>query len=141
MNTEFLSFGLALEAIRILSITAISFVIALSATPVVVKLLQRFGVKKQIRTSEEAPIFSALHKKKEGTPTMGGIIIWGTVIVTAAIFWILDIFFDGTVGSLNFIDRGETYLPIAAMVFAALLGLFDDVLGVLRLGGTKSGGL
>ena len=41
----------------------------------------------------------------------------------------------------NFVDRAETYLPIAAFLIAALLGLLDDWLGVLKLGGASGGGL
>jgi len=58
----------------------------------------------------------------------------------AAIFWILDILFDGFFGYLNFVDRAETFLPIAALVIGSFLGLFDDLLGVLKIG-PKGGGL
>lgn len=71
---------------------------------------------------------------------MGGIIIWGTVLALALFFWILDLLFDGFFSYLNFVDRGETYLPLAALVIAAFFGLIDDILGVLRIG-SKGGGV
>jgi len=141
MNPEIITSSPFIQAIRILSLTSISFLIALLLTPIVVKILKKLSIRKQIRTSEEAPIFSKMHSKKEGTPTMGGIIIWGTVILIAVFFKIMDIFFDGIWTQFNFIDRAETYLPLAAMLIAAIVGLADDVMGVLKLGGTKSGGL
>ena len=128
------------EAIRVLIITIISFSVALSLTPVTLKLLKKFDVRKQIRTLDSAPIFSRLHQSKEGTPTMGGVIIWGTVLGIALIFLILDGLFDGGFTYLNFVDRAQTFLPIAAFLIAALLGLFDDMLGVLKIG-PKGGGL
>jgi len=128
------------EAIRILSVTLIAFLVAITATPILIGALKRLNLGKQIRTSESAPIFSKLHEKKEGTPTMGGIVIWGTVLFLVIVFWILDLAFDGSIGHLNFLNRAETYLPLAALVIASLLGLFDDVLGVLKIG-SKGGGL
>ena len=129
-----------LEAVRIIQITILAYVVALMITPLVLNLLKRFQITKQIRTSHSAPIFSKIHKSKEGTPTMGGIIIWGTVLTLALVFLVLDIFFDGFFSYLNFVDRAETYLPLAALGIAAFFGLIDDVLGVLRIG-SKGGGV
>jgi len=128
------------EAIRVLLIVIISFGVALALTPIMVRALKKFNFRKQIRTSESAPIFSKLHEGKEGTPTMGGVIIWGTVLALALLFWLLDVLFDGGFTYLNFVDRAETYLPIAAFLIAALLGLADDILGVLKIG-PRGGGL
>jgi len=81
-----------------------------------------------------------LHKKKEGTPTMGGIVIWLTVLIVTLGFWIFDQMFDGFFGYFNFVDRAQTFLPLAAFFLAAALGLFDDLMGVLKIG-DKGGGL
>ena len=118
----------------------LSFLIALAITPFISKLLYRLKFAKQIRTSSSTPIFSSLHQKKAGTPTMGGIIIWATILGLALVLWILNNLFDGFWGYLNFVDRAQTYLPIAAMLIAAILGLADDVLGVLKIG-PHGGGL
>jgi len=128
------------EAVRVLAVSLISFIVALSVTPVVLRFILKFNLRKQIRTSEAAPIFSELHRNKSGTPTMGGMIIWGTVLGLAGVFWILDILFDGFFGYLNFVNRAQTFLPIAALVIGSVLGLFDDALGVLKIG-PKGGGL
>ncbi|MDP1719266.1 MAG: phospho-N-acetylmuramoyl-pentapeptide-transferase [bacterium] len=125
---------IALQSIRILGLSLASFLVALALTPLVSKLLYRFHAAKQIRTSDAAPIFSSMHAKKAGTPTMGGVIIWATVLGMAMLFLILSSLFGGVWNYLNFIDRAQTYLPLAAMLIAAILGLADDILGVLKIG-------
>lgn len=128
------------EALRVLIIAITAFLVALAATPFMLRFLKRINAGKQIRTNECAPVFCSLHQGKQGTPTMGGVIIWGTVVVLAAVFWLLDCLFDGFFGYLNFIDRAQTYLPLGALIFAAVFGLVDDLLGVLKIG-PKGGGL
>jgi len=129
------------ETIRVIILTTISFVVALFLTPFWFRFLKKYKFSKQLREEDGAPVFYELHKKKIGTPTGGGIIIWSTVILLAAFFGIMNYFFDGLWHYFNFIDRGETYLPLAALLGAALIGLFDDWLGVLQVGGASGGGL
>ncbi len=128
------------EAVRVIAVMVMAFVFALAFTPLLLDFLKKLNIRKQIRTSDTAPIFSSLHQGKEGTPTMGGIVVWGTVLGLALTLWILDVLFDGGFTYFNFVDRAQTYLPLAALTIAALLGLFDDVIGVLKIG-PKGGGL
>jgi phospho-N-acetylmuramoyl-pentapeptide-transferase len=129
------------QAVRVTILTTISFIIALIITPLWFKFLKKYKFGKQLRGSEDAPVFSELHKSKSGTPTGAGIIIWSTVIGMAIIFDVMRHLFGGPWNYFNFIDRAQTYLPIAALLIAALLGLLDDWLGVLKLGGASGGGL
>ncbi|MFA6407764.1 MAG: phospho-N-acetylmuramoyl-pentapeptide-transferase [Candidatus Paceibacterota bacterium] len=129
------------EAIRILILFAFAFVTALIVTPFVVHLLKKLNIKKtNIRSETSAPIFYQFHKKKSDTPTMGGIIIWGTVIGLAFLFFILQKFFGGFANYFNFVNRAETYLPLAALFFAAIVGLLDDIFGIMGKG-PHGGGL
>jgi len=128
------------QAIRVIALTVTAFLVALFATPFWFRLIKKYQIKKQIRGKDEAPVFHKFHLKKEGTPTAGGIIIWSTVVALAIIFGLLDRFFSGFWGYLNFIDRAQTYLPLAALLIAAALGLLDDWLGVLKIG-SNGGGL
>ncbi len=128
------------EGVRIIAVLIIAFIAALTITPFVINFLKRLHAGKQIRVSKDTPIFSSLHRKKEGTLTMGGMIIWLTVFLLMAGFLLLDKLFDGFWGYFNFIDRAQTYLPLAAFFIAAALGFFDDVMGVLRVG-DKGGGM
>lgn len=131
---------IVLQAVRVIGLSVLAFLVAFSITPLITKLLNKFHANKQIRTSETAPVFSQLHAKKAGTPTMGGMVIWLTVLGIALVFAFLNWLFDGFWGYLDFVDRAQTYLPITAMLVAALIGLADDILGVLKIG-PHGGGL
>jgi phospho-N-acetylmuramoyl-pentapeptide-transferase len=129
-----------LQAIRVLGLTMLAFVIAMAITPLVLRIIDKIGVKKQLKPAEDAPIFARLHAGKAGTPNMGGIIVWVTVIGLALVLFVLAGLFDGFWSYLNFVDRAETYLPLFAMFLAALLGLADDLLNARRIG-PRGGGL
>lgn len=129
------------QAVRVTILTTLSFVIAFLVTPLWFTFLKKYRFGKQIRNGAETAVFNELHKNKEGTPTSAGIIIWTTVIGMAIVFDVMNHLFDGMWHYFNFVNRAETYLPIAAFLIAALLGLLDDWLGVLKLGGAKGGGL
>ena len=129
-----------LEGVRVIAVLIVAFITALVLTPFIINFLKKLHAGKQIRVSKDTPIFSSLHRKKEGTLTMGGMIIWLTVFILMAGFLLLDVLFDGFWGHFNFIDRAQTYLPLAAFFIAAALGFFDDIMGVLRVG-DKGGGM
>lgn len=129
-----------IEALQILTLALVAFLVALFLTPLVGKMLDRYALRKQLRETSDAPVFRKFHEKKAGTPTMGGVIIWGTTLLLAGFFWLFHIFFDGFWSKLNFIDRQQTYLPLTALLGAGLLGFADDLLGVMKIG-PKGGGL
>mgnify|MGYP001572454694 CR=1 FL=1 len=125
--------------VKILGFSALAFAVALFSTPLLTHFLYKYRLGKQIRSAESAPIFASMHAGKAGTPTMGGILIWGTVLVIALAFSALAALLPDTVfEKLNFLTREQTYLPLGIMVVAAVIGLFDDLLGILKIG--KNGG-
>jgi len=127
------------EITRLLILTSTSFLVAFFVAPLLVHFLFKYRLGKQIR-AEGAPIFTKIHGAKEGTPTMGGILIWGTVLFLAVGFWFLSLFFDGIFQDLNFLSRSQTFLPLGVLIFSALLGLVDDLLGIFKIG-PNGGGL
>lgn len=132
-----------LAVARPLGIAALCFVIALAMTPPLIRLLRRFKMGKSIREAVHAPIMNAFHKAKAGTPTMGGIVIWASVFLVAFVLagacWVMG---EGSVACrASFLSRGQTWLPLALMGGAALIGLVDDYLNIRRLGSGKGGGL
>jgi phospho-N-acetylmuramoyl-pentapeptide-transferase len=118
-----------LQLIRILFLASLSFVFAFLCTPILTYFLYKYKLGKQIRNNGATPVFSALHAHKAGTPTMGGILIWGTLLIFIAIFYYLGKFFPGF-ESLNFFSRSETFLPLGILIFSAIVGLFDDYLDI-----------
>ncbi len=127
--------------IRIFFLSALAFVAAMAFTPLWANVLYRYHLGKKIRPSLTAPIFAKFHEKKSGTPTMGGVIIWLTVLVMAVFFFILrQVVPNGFWHELNFLTRQQTWLPVAALVASALVGFVDDYFNV-RGWGPKGGGL
>jgi phospho-N-acetylmuramoyl-pentapeptide-transferase len=122
------------DVAKVLSLAAAAFVVAMLSTPLVAGLLYRYRFAKSIREGR-TPVYTSLHKKKEGTPTAGGILVWGTVLVLAVILAVLALVFPGTVvARASFLTRSETWLPLAALVATALFGLLDDYWNVRKIG-------
>src|SRR3989338_5032907 len=127
------------QVIRLLVVAAGTFVLAMALTPLWTKFLYTYKIGKQIRV-KGAPIFAKMHRGKEGTPTMGGVLIWGSMIVVLALLaGARKLFPDSAISEFYFLSRAETLLQLAALVLAALIGLVDDVLGVLRIGPNGGG--
>ena len=130
-----------LAIIKIFFLTTLAFVAAILWTPLLTHFLYKYKLGKQIRDAKSAPIFSALHQGKAGTPTMGGILVWATVLVLILFFHYGDVLVGGSFfRTLDFFSRGETLLPLGALVASALVGLVDDYWNVRRMG-PKGGGL
>lgn len=123
------------EIIKILILSSAAFIVAMCLTPLWTSFLYKKKLGKQIRAEEAAPIFFALHKEKSGTPTMGGVIIWAAVLILAIVVFYLAKFFPNSILSqLNFLSRSQTWLPLAALIGAAIIGLIDDYLNVRKIG-------
>ncbi|KKR88670.1 MAG: Phospho-N-acetylmuramoyl-pentapeptide-transferase [Candidatus Yanofskybacteria bacterium GW2011_GWA1_44_21] len=123
------------NVVRIFVVATIAFFLNLIITHFWTKILLRyFKPGKQIERPDK-PIFNALHKKKEGTPTMGGFPIWVTVSIITLGLWALSFYFDGFWGRLNFLSRNQTWLPLGLLIIAGIAGFADDALGVFKRGG------
>lgn len=120
------------NVVRIFIVASLAFVLALIIEPFWMrKLKQHFSRGKEIAKAG-APIASALHKKKEGTPTMGGVIIWVSVALITLLFFVLHSVVDGFWSKMNFLSRSQTWLPLAFLIVAALVGMADDLMGIFR---------
>lgn len=123
----------------ILGSTIASFALVLISAEGFTKLLKKFQFGQKI-TSEstmdgsKTPLFHSLHKKKEGTPTMGGVLIWSATLIIALLSPLLTQF---DITNYHLINRAETYLPLFALISFGLLGLVDDVLNVKGIGKAK----
>lgn len=123
---------------KILLLTTISFIVAFAWTPLLTSILYKYKLGKSLRSKAQAPIFHKLHAKKAGTPTMGGVLVWGTVFIISILFLFLSQWDIPVLSSLNFLTRGQTLLPLGALVASGIVGLADDLLNVRGIG--KNGG-
>lgn len=129
------------DFIPLLVLATVAFVTTLFWSPLLTRYLYRNRLTKQIRISDQTPIYRELHQHKQGTPTMGGILVWGTTLFLALLFYYLDhITSSSLLSRLNFLSRPETLLPLGALIASALVGLVDDFWNV-RQKGSYGGGL
>jgi phospho-N-acetylmuramoyl-pentapeptide-transferase len=95
-----------------------SFVLSLAFGPWVIRKLISLKIGQPVRTAEEVNKLFELHGKKAGTPTMGGVLIHGTVILSSLI-WARP-------------DNSAVWLIIAVIIACGLLGFWDDYLKVAK---------
>lgn len=124
-----------LDIVKVFSLATTAFVLGNIFSPLVLKLLAKFDMRKKIREESVAPVFAALHKAKAGTLNGGGILIWGiTALLIFFMFLLSKIFVNSPrIDFLNFLSRKETWLPLGALMGAALVGLVDDYINVKGL--------
>lgn len=117
--------------VRILLLAFASFLFSMLITPLYTTIAYRFEWWKRQRTDAwsggEATVYLKLHgaKHQRHIPTMAGLIF----IVSVA-----------GVTLLANLERAETWLPLAGMVGAGIIGLFDDWLNI-RGQNTKIAGM
>ena len=126
------------NVIKVFSLAAIASVIAILWCPLLTHFLYKHKLwKKTARqkaiSGEDATVFNNLHKEKEvGTPRMGGLLIWITVLVVTLVSWFTP---------FNFFSRSQTWLPLFTLVVASVVGLVDDLLVVKGWGKYIGGGI
>ncbi len=137
---------MTLDVIKIFLPTAVAFFVGIALTPILTDFLYRHKMWKKTsvkRTIDgrEATISSRLHNDEERkTPRMGGVVIWGSVLITVLLFFVLASLFPESIFSkLSFLSRDQTWLPLFMLIAGALFGLIDDYL-VCRESGTYAGG-
>lgn len=134
--------------VKIISFFIISFGVAIILAPILIHFLYKYRAwKKKPRQEtfggEKTPIFTKFHGEKEiSTPRMGGILIWGTVLIIAVITFLACRFLPPDLAAkINFISRSQTWLPLFTLIAASILGLVDDVLVVRNQGKYIGGGM
>lgn len=125
------------NVIKLLSLAATAAFFAVLWAPLLINFLYKHKLwKKEARkltiTGEEATFFYNLHKEKEvNTPRFGGFLIWVTTLSVIFLFWLISKISDNVwLKNLNFLSRGETWLPLFTLITASLVGLSDDILQV-----------
>lgn len=118
--------------LEILGYSLFAFVAALVITPAFVGFLKRNNIGKQLRVEtvdgKDPTIFRTYHQAKFGTPTMGGLLIWGGIILTVLFSRALSLL--GVVEN-SLLQRGQVYLPLFALASLGILGAIDDYLNIV----------
>jgi phospho-N-acetylmuramoyl-pentapeptide-transferase len=106
-----------------------AFTVAMLLTPMYTLLAYRYKFWKRQRTNsttgEKLEVFNKLHanKFKRNIPTMAGLVFVSAIII---------------ITSLN-LNRGQTWLPLAALICGAFVGLLDDIINVRGTGSGVAG--
>jgi phospho-N-acetylmuramoyl-pentapeptide-transferase len=136
------------SAIKILSLTFLASVISFFVAHFLIKFLYKVEFWKRKARSKtidgkEASVFLSFHKEKEtNTPRGGGIVVWASILILLVIILILGKITNiWWIKELNFLSRGETWIPLFALITASIIGLVDDILVVRGKGKYIGGGL
>jgi phospho-N-acetylmuramoyl-pentapeptide-transferase len=118
MNTLLSQLTDSLTDIAILSLSA--FLLAMLLTPVYTFFAYRYKFWKKQRstsvTGEKLEVFTKLHadKFKRRIPTMAGLVFIASIALV----------------TLFNLDRGQTWLPLAALLGGGFVGLLDDIINI-----------
>lgn len=127
---EFTLTRLTSELLEISLLALVGFMMTMALTPVYTFFAYRFQWWKKQRqdatTGEALKIFTALHKKKfeRRIPTMAGIVLVISIVLVTLL--------------LN-LNREQTWLPLAALVGGAVVGLIDDLVNIRGQGKGAAG--
>lgn len=102
-----------------------AFILSIIIGPFIIKMLKRFNIGERIRSKEEVPGIYHMHKHKEGTPTMGGVIMLAAIL-SATILWAR-------------LDNRYVLITIFSTLWLGMVGFVDDYLKLTRK--NASGGL
>lgn len=127
--------------IKILIPATIAFVIGILITPLLTHYLYKHSVWKKeggktALNGTEAVEFNKLKASGETkTPRMGGIIIWGSVLLTVILVFILGkVFPDTAFANLDFFSRAQTWIPLSTLIIGAIVGFINDFYDVVHGG-------
>ena len=133
-----------LTELKIFIPAAAAFIIGVACTPLLTHFLYKYKLWKRqagkvALDGTEATTFNSLHADREvGVPRLGGIIVWGSVLLTAALFALLAKYIPSAVlRNIFFISRAQTWIPLATLFVGALVGMVDDFFEILGRGGLR----
>lgn len=121
-----------ISLVAILGYAFFAFLLGLALTPWFIAFLRRNSLGKQLRVEtvdgRDPTIFRQYHEKKFGTPTMGGLLIWGSMILTIVFSRLLS--YLGVVQN-SLLQRGQVYVPMFVLFTMGILGALDDYLNIV----------
>src|SRR5690606_79442 len=103
---------------RAIAAAITAFLISLVLGNWVIRRLISLKLGQPIRTKEEVHRLFELHGKKAGTPTMGGVLILGAVVLST-LFWAR-------------LDNPAVWLLVFTLLYCGGLGFWDDYLKISK---------
>lgn len=147
---QFQTIPIVINVLKILATGFMAFVLAFILTPLWTHILYKYKIGIKIKNTsvdgQKLTYINELHKHKNGTPIMGGVLVWFTVLVLAYMshylfptlaYWTNTNF----IARLDFLSRSQVWLPLLALVASGILGLCDDWASVKGIGKNKGGGI
>lgn len=136
-----------LNVLKVFTPSALAFFIGLMLAPLLTDFLyeHKCWKKKADKVDplgKSTPIFNQLDKERAvGTPRMGGILIWVSVLCTMGVMYLLTLLFPGDefFQKLNFFSRNQTWLPLFTLLAGSATGLIDDILQISGTADHKAG--
>ena len=136
------------DAVKIFIPAIAAFIIGMGITPVITDYLYKWKLWKKVSVEKtidgrEATISNKLHGDEiRKTPRMGGIIVWGSVLITTILIAGIALILPSNASTkLSFLSRNQTWLPLFTLIVASLVGLIVDPFVVAGRGTFVGGGL
>src|SRR5207253_9341227 len=119
LSGQFIGFNVFLYVtFRAIVAAVTAFLLTLTFGNLIIAKLRALKVGQPIRGAEEVHRLAELHGVKQGTPTMGGVLVIGTVFVSS-LLWVR-------------LDNRFVWLALFSMIYLGVLGFADDYLKVTK---------
>jgi phospho-N-acetylmuramoyl-pentapeptide-transferase len=141
---------LVVNVIKVLVTGILAFLLAFFLTPFWTHILFKYkiGIKIKEKSVSGDPLsfVNRMHASKQGTPTMGGVIVWASVLILILLsHYVFPFIAEWTqinfIARLDFFSRPQVWLPLFVLITAGILGLFDDYMSIRGCGTNKGGGM
>jgi phospho-N-acetylmuramoyl-pentapeptide-transferase len=128
-----------IDIVKVITPTALAFIVGIAIAPILTHYLYKYKAWKKspgkiALDGSEAVEFNKLHKENERkTPRMGGVLIWGSVVITTLLVWTISKIFGGEVTEkLDYLSRNQTWIPFFALIIGSVVGFVNDFFDVTR---------
>jgi phospho-N-acetylmuramoyl-pentapeptide-transferase len=119
LSDQFIGFNVFFYVtFRAVAAAVTAFAISLIFGGWVIRILTALKIGQPIRAAEEVHRLAELHGAKQGTPTMGGVLIIGSVFISSLV-WARP-------------DNRFVWLALGSMIYLGTLGFADDYLKVTK---------
>ncbi|MDQ2825329.1 MAG: phospho-N-acetylmuramoyl-pentapeptide-transferase [Verrucomicrobiota bacterium] len=119
LSDQFIGFNVfSYVTFRAVAAAITAFAVSLLFGNFIIRKLISLKVGQPIRTAEEVRRLAELHGPKQGTPTMGGVLIIGAVLISS-LLWARP-------------DNRFVWLVLFSMLYLGVLGFMDDYLKVTK---------